>query len=66
MNVHRRRRRRYLGIDLILDTGGVFGSLPPLALPRVIGGDAGVVERCRSFFVGVTNNVVDSFPEEDG
>ena len=43
MNVHRRRRRRYLGIDLILDTGGVFGSLPPLALPRVIGGDAGVV-----------------------
>lgn len=39
MNVH----RRYLGIDLILDTGGVFGSLPPLALPRVIGGDAGVL-----------------------
>ena len=30
-------------MDLILDTGGVFGSLPPLALPRVIGGDAGVV-----------------------
>ena len=26
-----------------MDTGGVFGSLPPLALPRVIGGDAGVV-----------------------
>jgi len=43
MNVHGRRRHRYLGIDLILDTGGVFGSLPPLALPRVIGGDAGVV-----------------------
>ena len=31
-NVHGRRRRRF-GIDLILDTGGVFGSLPPLALP---------------------------------
>ena len=30
-------------MDLILDTGGVFGSLPPLALPRVISGDAGVV-----------------------
>ena len=30
-----------------------------------VASDAGVVERCRSFFVGVTNVVV-SFPEEDG